>query len=129
MKITKKQRKFVCDVITKWRPRLFLNQWTFDIEYFEEDDSSLGLKIDMKTEYKNAVISINVEDLFEHVDNDNKREELIVHELCHCIIQPLVWVACESADGRQVSQREIDWFKESVTQHVTRSIYYLNKNE
>lgn len=121
MKITDSQKKEVARYIKKWRSILFLHQWNFDISY-HDDMSDGGLRITMQPEYKNALIEINVVNFFKRPKYE--REECIVHELCHCIVQPLVHIACEGAMGRQVSQSEIDWFKEDVTQHIARAIFY-----
>ena len=118
MKPTESQKKEVRGYIQKWQPTLFLHEWDFEIHYCEDVE---GLKITMKTEYKDAIIEINTKVYFEL--SKEKREEVLVHELCHCIAQPLVHIACEAAMGRQVSQQEIDWHKESVTQHFARAIF------
>jgi len=119
MKPTEQQKKKVSKWIRKWRGLLFLNMWNFDIVW---GDTIPGLEITMQPEYKNALIEINIQN-WNKMKDDKEREESILHELCHCVIQPLVNLACEGANGRQVSQAEMDWFKEDLTQHITRIIY------
>ena len=116
-----RQKKEIRGYINKWRNMLFLQQWEFSVVYHNDVDDK-GVLIVMRPEYKDAIISINADDFFGR--EKNSREEVIVHELCHCVLQPMVHLVCEAAKGRQVSQEEIDWFKEEVTQHFARAIYY-----
>lgn len=126
MKITENQKQEVRKYIRKWRDLLFLHQWRFDTAYVLDDNTDIkGILITMNPEYKNALIEINVKNFFHNIKDKEEREEIMVHELCHCILQPLVHLAVEAANGRNVTQSEIDWFKEDVTQHFARAIYYL----
>ena len=124
MKPTKQMRAEVSGYIQKWQPRLYLHEWSFKTTHFhsadEEDKSSAA--IIMKTEYKQANIKINPR-FWEDTD-PKEREMIVLHELCHCIVQPLVQIAADAANGHGVSGREIDHWKESVTQHLTNSIFY-----
>lgn len=120
--VTDSQRKEVRGFISKWQPLLFLHQWDFSISFHDNPDEK-WLEITMQTVYKKADIAINVHSYFSEKDKEY-RERMIVHELCHCLVQPMVEVACEAAGGRQVSQSEIDWHKESVTEHIATSIFY-----
>lgn len=116
---TEQQKSEVRNNINKWKNNLFLHQWDFEINYIENDKDAI--KIEMQTEYKQAVIFINK--LFWEFSKD-KREHILVHELCHCIVQPLIEIACRAANGITLTQQEIDFHKESVTQHVANSIFY-----
>jgi len=120
--VTDKQKKLIRGYVRKWRDILFLQQWAFGTEY-HNDIEKKGVVITMQPEYKNAVISINVS-VLKDCEKD-ELEEIIVHELCHAIVQPLVHIAVEASMGRQASQSEIDWHKECVTQHFARAIYYF----
>lgn len=116
---TKTQRKEIINYINKWRPKLFLHQWDFKISY-HDNPQELGVKIEIQPEYKNALINIHY-DFLQDI-RKGELEEMIVHELCHCIIQPIIEVAARASNGICVTQQEIDWHKEQVTQHITRSI-------
>lgn len=120
MKPTDKQKAEVRKYLKKWQPKLFLHQWQFDISYHDDQEHN-GAKINMQAEYKAALIEIHM-DFFNFTKE--KREEVILHELCHCIIQPIITLACSAADGFGVSQREIDWHKESVTQNIATALFY-----
>lgn len=119
MVVTDKQKKEVNKLITLWRSRLFLHQWEFQAIY--PDDESQEVQITMSTEYKDAQIEINKG--FWKFDKQ-KREAVIVHELVHCVVQPLIELICRGSEGLMISQREIDWNKEAVTQHIATAIFY-----
>lgn len=120
--VSKSQRAEVRRYIDKWGVILFLQQWDFTVVYQETLDDGAAAEVQMHPEYKNATIFISASQFFSA--DKREREEMVVHELCHAVLQPMVHVACEGANGRQVSQKEIDWFKESVTQHFARAIFY-----
>lgn len=120
MKPSEIQKKEVRKYVEKWRLILFLNQWRFDILYADEE-SECTAEIKMNGAYREAGIFIY--DKY-WKQTKEKREFSIVHELTHCVIQPLIEIACASAEGQALSIREIDWNKEQVTQHIANSLFY-----
>ena len=121
VKVTKKQKDEVTSYIKKWKGILFLSAWCVDVRY-HEDSTSEYIIINMSPEYMNAVIDIHMS--FFDEPEAYRREEIICHELCHIVVQPLIQIAADAACGNLLSQREIDWNKELVTQHITRSIFW-----
>lgn len=117
--VTEKQKQEVNKLITKWRFKLYLQQWEFQAIYL--DDESNKVQITISTEYKDAQIEICKG--FWKFDKQ-KREAVIVHELTHAIVQPLIELICRAAEGYGISQREIDWNKEQVTQHIACALFY-----
>lgn len=116
---TDKQKKEISGYLRKWQPKLFLHGWAFKTTYFHENEGEETAAVMMKTEYKTANIKINPR--FWELGKE-EREEVIVHELCHCVVQPLVQLANDAGEGHAVSGREVDHWKESVTQHLTNII-------
>lgn len=114
--LNKEGKKKVTSWVKKWQSKLYLYEWEFDLIYPKEDEGPEYAKVQMLTQYKRAGITIQPKFFKE---SDRAMEEIIVHELCHCIVQPLVQLAVDAAEGHGVSGREIDHWKESVTQHVT----------
>lgn len=124
-KPTEKQRAEVRQLIKKWRPILFIDIWQIDLHFVEECSSPDAVcYVKMQHEYANVVIEINT-DLFFNEDKQ-KREEIIVHELCHILIEPAMDLVVRASVGKQVTDDEFDRVKESVTQHITRSLFYNN---
>lgn len=120
---TEKQKKEVSIYVKKWRLKLFLTDWHFTSVYPHELEAGDGsaASVKMQVEYKEACLKVNP--LFWDEPKE-KREMIIAHELCHCIVQPLVQLACDAGDGHAVSGREIDHWKEYVTQHITNAVFY-----
>lgn len=83
------------------------------------DENEIVAKVTMNTEYKQACIEIH-----NKFWKEPEREQVICHELCHCVVQPLIELACRSANGAMLTQQDIDWHKENVTQHFANAIYY-----
>ena len=121
--VTDKQKKEINDYLKKWQTLLFLNEWKFEL-FYHNDPKDECLEITMQAEYKNAFLEINTETLFEKIKDKKEREEAIVHELCHILIEPLVWLTNQAAEGRKITGKEFRRCEESVTQHVTRAIFY-----
>lgn len=126
MKPTKQQRAEVSSYIQKWQPRLYLHEWAFKTTYYheaeKEDESTAAIL--MNPQYKQADIKINPK----FWDSDpREREMILVHELCHCIVYPLVQLASDACNQQLITGREIDHWKESVTQHLTNAIFYGSK--
>lgn len=121
MKPTEKQKKEIRKYIEKWRGKLFLHEWGFDIIYSDDVDEAAAM-VRMNGQYKEA--GIYIYEKFWKLSKE-KREFSLVHELCHCVVQPLIELICQGQNGQLISQREIDWNKEQVTQHVANSIFYL----
>jgi hypothetical protein len=121
MKPTEKQKAEVRRYVEKHRLSLYLHQWEINIRYTKDSDSDAGADIKMQVEYKEATITIH-----EHFFTleKQKREAIIVHELCHIIVQPLIELICKADDGHNITIRETDWHKESVTQHIATIISY-----
>lgn len=121
MKPTDAQKKEISGYIRKWRAILYLEDWYFETTYLHNQESEAAAAIKMQTEYKRATTIIEPKFWKEPKE---AREMIIVHELCHCITEPLVRLAVDAGNGHAVSGREIDHWKESVTQHITNAIYY-----
>ena len=126
-KIAPKQKAEVRGYIDKWRSILFLHQWDFQIKYFfespdpEENGNTTAASILMDPHYKFATLNIHPGFWDE---TEEYREEIVVHEMCHCLVQPLVELVCDAMNGKQVTEREMNRWKESVTQHVTTAVYW-----
>lgn len=118
---TEKQKREISGYIRKWRSKLYLEDWNFKTRYCHEDENDSAAEIKMQIAYKDATITVQPK-LWK--EDKKQREMIICHELCHCIAQPLVQLAVDAGDGHAVSAREIDHWKEHVTQHITNSVFW-----
>lgn len=122
MNPTEAQKREVKKYVDKWRSILFLNVWYFDI-YYTEDEEEIAVSIKADHIYKNAAIYVNTKVFFER--KKEVREEAIIHELCHCILEPFNWAHKEiQMNDRNIPEKEFESILESVTQHIARVIYY-----
>lgn len=121
MKPTKKQKKFVIDAVSKWRPILYLHKWDFEVDFMSHDDGPASAEITPLHQYYKATITIFPKFWS---SSDDKKEETIVHELLHAVTSPIVAQFQEMLEDRHVTLSCFNQFKEAVTQHLTNIIYH-----
>lgn len=117
---TERQKNEVRKLLKKWQPKLYLHQWNFNLVW-SEDGGVQAARVDMQPEYKFCALTV-FSGFWEHPKET--REEMLIHELCHCLVQPLVELAVRSANGIALTQQDIDYHKEAVVQHITVAIKY-----
>lgn len=83
-------RARIMRLVKKWRPRLDLAAWMIDVRF--DEDVDLGT-CDAKPAYEKAVIAFQIPLVRDEVSNITELEELVVHELVHCIM----WKSSERA--------------------------------
>jgi hypothetical protein len=117
---TPKERKEIQRLIDKWRPRLFLSEWYFNLEYPTENCSNKEgyntlADISPDVVYLNALIRVYPA-FFKK--SKQAQEEAIVHELCHCITQYLWDTALRLRNGYNVHEMAIQDEVERATQRI-----------
>ena len=130
MKSKRTQLNEVVNIIEEWRPRLFLNEWRIDVEVKNENlshfhgvgEGDVAAKTHCDTVYKNATITI-YPCFFEN--GKEYREEMIVHELIHLLVQPAAKIMLEMRDGLVAYRSEIDECVEELTQRFARIVVGL----
>jgi hypothetical protein len=87
-------RKRIDRLVAKWRPILGLESWGLDIRY--DEPTHLGTCL-AKPNYEEAVIRFNLPRIKQELPNVVAAlEELVVHELMHCVD----WYASERTVSR-----------------------------
>ena len=67
-----------------WRPILGLESWGLEIRWDEVEDTATCA---VKSGYEEATLHFNVADMKKELPNTYAAiEELVVHELCHCLM-------------------------------------------
>ncbi len=81
-------------MVKKWRECLGLNTWRFEINYFRtgdympgEGDTVTFANITPQWKYLEAQLSFNMPQLAEM--DDVQLEEIVVHELSHCLVDEM----------------------------------------
>ncbi len=104
----------------KWIPKLYLHQWQIELMYQDSDDEDrTAIFTEMEPRYMSAVWSV-YPSYFNQIKW--KREEIVVHELFHCITAILCRLAAEGSKGHVVTREHLNHFKEEVTQHLTNIV-------
>jgi len=90
-KATEAQIKEATRFVNKWKKILFLDRWTIDIIFSaspSKDDNTVGFsthaEIEVQSRYARAYLTI-----YPAWFSGKNKEENIVHELYHCILDPL----------------------------------------
>lgn len=122
---TDAQRREAKRIISKWKSQLFLNEWFIDIRYDPEQPAcepgyDVHAQVSANPTYMTAVIWIYPS--WAKVPKD-RREHLLVHELCHLLTQE-AWDAMKKLHREGVvtadQQREI---MEKLTQRIANAVF------
>lgn len=128
--MTKKQRsKYIKQLIEKWRPLLFLNEWNIFHEFVDDEGSVQGGRNSA------AEISVNFTYKSAHIktfsgfwrETPDVQDDMICHELCHCHTQEL-WDFCvDFANGKHHTPDEVWRSVETLTQRISVISKYSGK--
>jgi len=124
-----KKSKIVNPLIKKWRGWLLLNEWYIGTGFVEEDrgDSPFQTiaEIEVNAVYKKAHI-----DFYPRFFRDPKhhQEKTVIHELCHCIMQPASDVMRAQHNGVTYHRHQHSDIIETMTQRMTNAVYLIAKN-
>lgn len=92
-------RNRITRLLAKWRPILGLQSWHLDVRF--DEDASLAT-CDARPAYEEAIIRFNLRRIKQELPNAVAAlEELVVHEMVHC----LIWRA---------SERAVSWVTRSI---------------
>ena len=120
--MTKKQKELAARVdgyLTKWMPRMHLDNWLVVLKVLDMPGSITIAQIDWTPNYKTAYMVVNSK--VENADielTDTMLEHRVVHELCHLLTAPIGDVLRRelSEDGHTYS--DFMDATESVTEHL-----------
>lgn len=116
-------------IVEKWRGKLFLNEWYFDVQTMKQDEyETFGVgvgeplcRVSVDPVYLTAVIQVFPAFFRKSTD---VQEQAIVHEMCHCFTQE-AWNAMRNLiAGNIVTEREQREIVERLTQRITNAVYY-----
>jgi hypothetical protein len=77
--------------IKEWKQLLGLNEWRIEANYktlASEKGPDCEAMINPSWEYQSAVLTVYLPTIFDSTDRE--LEYIIVHELVHCLVQPMV---------------------------------------
>lgn len=117
MKPTDKQRREVKRYINKWRPKLLLAEWFFHTNFAVEDEGT-GTTASCRPDTIYLRSDIVIYPCY-WKNTRKEREEIIVHELCHCITEELFQASWDLHCGKHVTTKHLNDMRERLTQRIT----------
>ena len=110
----------------KWRYRLLLNEWHFDLFYPDKELEDIVADINVDPVYLRAAINLYPK-WFRSTDYD--AEHSLVHEMCHCLTQEL-WNAAKSLQrGIVYHEHHLSDCAERLTQRITNAVFWKSPKE
>lgn len=115
-------KKFINQVIEKYRSLLFLHPWWINIEYAKTDEDQKLADISVQPEYMDATITI-----YPKFFSKNKmiQESVLVHELCHCHTQE-IWELMDNLTKSKIVPFHI---QEAAIEKLTQTISVIAFNK
>lgn len=124
---TKRNRRELCRILDKWRPRLFLHDWFIDFRYLESPQTSEVFETIATCTpnhvYRRAQITV-YSAWFKHPVKE--REAMIVHELCHLVVEEAAQLAKDCRDGKNHHPHAVVDTFEKLVVNLTNIVF---KNE
>ena len=127
MRFTKKEKEYkesIINLVTKWKDLLGLYNWVIDIMWDDDVDAgthlhSLGWQalFEMVASWPYMLASLHVNCKYLCELDDERLEELIIHELMHLIL----------AELREAKSNDLHLHEERVVTMLSRAFNRLNK--
>ncbi len=115
--------KRATELIGKWRPRLFLAEWTIDHKYVigrgpTGDVSGTEVSAEIFVNYPYKCASITTYDGFWEATSD-RQDSIMAHELSHCHSQELWDFCADFQNGKYHTPLEVWRAVETLTQRIS----------
>jgi len=110
----------VYKLVEKWRCKMMLESWDIDVVISKDRTCYQGGAATCKSDpiYKNALITI-YQSSFE---KPNNLEHIIIHELAHCITEPLYLICFDLLNAKFRTHIEIENHREILTEHIAKML-------
>jgi len=120
-KPTEKQHKEIRRYVKKYRSRLYLEEWVFNTNFAVEDNNN-GAWASSTPDTIYLQCEIMIYPSF-WKKKRNEREEIICHELCHCITQELYEASYDLHCGKHITTKHLNDMRERLTQRLTNAVF------
>lgn len=124
-----KKQKITDNLIRKWQPWLFLQEWHFDIFFAEEDfgESPTQTIASAVCNYTYKKANITFYPRF-FKDSKEEQEKTVIHELCHCHTDKVWDMLLDQNNGLLHTKNSIRDEIETLTTRMENIIYLVAKN-
>lgn len=125
---TDDQKAFVRSIVEKWRGKLFLHQFSFQICHESgdcADEPKCNADCTVQPEYHDALIRIYPK--FWVLTHETEREFFILHEMCHVITAKQRALAFDALNEKLVRSSEIRSANEEATDWIANIVFSLTK--
>jgi hypothetical protein len=111
----KSRKQFVNKEIDLLKDRFYLQGWTFSTDHFKfPNQQNEGVAAEVNTDYKYRRIILRIYPPF-WAENEEERKNILLHEMCHVLTEPIFDLLMRSQKGMIVLEDE----KDRVNEHVT----------
>lgn len=118
----KKFEDYLLKVISKYKKILKIERHNIDVEF--DDMKDAYMKINFSYPYLDTTVRYS-KDALEDFNNKKFQDNVVLHELCHVITDPLYGLAYE----RFVGKRELEDMRELTTDIICNIIDDLTKKK
>ncbi len=119
----KKDLKTVNRLVASWKPKLFLQDWVIFVKPGSLETDGVTAYIEPDPSYLSATLFIC--DNFSRL-NAQEKEEVILHELLHCVASEVTELFYCLLSGEVVAKKQFNDATERLIQRLTRSILKTN---
>ncbi len=126
----KATRKEATELLNKWKKRLNLDEWGIRVEFPKHDQTSgsahhAGMEIlaDITAMPVYLRATVRVFPVW-FTRSAQAREEVIIHELAHCITQPVLDMLRRAHEGNQYHPGTIADTIETLTERIANAVQW-----
>lgn len=106
------RKKWVLVYVNKLKNFFYLQGWTIDLSFVNEDKDEIGAEVTTEWSYRRATILIYP--IF-WTQTEDERKDMLKHEFCHIVLSQLLSLINGLQHGQMVSKAELHEVHEHVT--------------
>lgn len=120
--LLEKRRKWVLDTVAHWKQELNLQGWKFLIKMDAKVEEGVALEIGIQSDYERATIFISTLFWNNETCAPQFREQMVVHELCHCLTEECYDLLLAQINDKHVTHREVNLARERLTERIAQIV-------
>ena len=118
---TRKERRALIEgIVSRWRERLLLDHWSFDVILLRERPGDTAIaRVTLNERYSDAVIEIHP-DFWTHTPETQSR--VLLHELAHALTNRIATLG-RRGKKRLLNDDELTDAEENLTEHIANIVW------